>query len=235
VIVFPHARGDSRDIVHGAARLDAPVAWKRSDRYRHIGVIDETDDLTGGMGLRGLANLEDFARAGGTLVTIGSVTEMLLDFGIVRDVDLDEAPGLTARGTVVRAAVDSLGARSPIVYGFGGAMADSLPVYFGGGPVLDVPDRDERQVRDRFPTALPRSRPVLRYGPAGGLLLSGGLSGAGALAGKAAVTDTPVGRGHIVMFGIRPFWRWETHGSMPLFFNALLHWNDLGVAWEEAA
>jgi hypothetical protein len=232
VIVFPHARGDSRDIVHGAARLDAPVAWKRTDRYRHIGVIDETDDLTGGMGLRGLAHLEDFARAGGTLITIGSVSEMVLDFGLVRDVELDEARGLTARGTVVRAAVDSLGAESPIAYGYADAMADSLPVYFGGGPVLDVPDRDDRQVRDRFPTALPRSRPVIRYGDAGGLLLSGGLSGAGALAGKAAVTDTPVGRGHIVMFGIRPFWRWETHGSMPLVFNAVLNWNDLGVAWE---
>ena len=232
VIVFPHARGDSRDIVHGAARLDAPIAWRRSERYRHIGVLDETDDLTGGMGLRGLANLEDFVRAGGTLVTIGSVTEMVLDFGVVRDVELDEAQGLTARGTVVRAAVDSLGARSPIAYGLHGAMADSLPVYFGGGPVLRVPDRDSREVRDRFPTALPRSRPVLRYGDADGLLLSGGLSGAGALEGRAAVTDTPLGRGHIVMFGIRPFWRWETHGSMPLVFNALLNWNDLGVAWE---
>ncbi len=232
VIVFPHARGDSRDIVHGAARLDAPIAWKRSERYRHIGVLDETDDLAGGMGLRGLANLEDFVRAGGTLVTIGSVTEMVLDFGLVRDVELDEADGLTARGTVVRAAVDSLGTRSPIAYGLHGAMADSLPVYFGGGPVLRVPDRDSREVRDRFPTALARSRPVVRYGDADGLLLSGGLSGAGALEGRAAVTDTPLGRGHIVMFGIRPFWRWETHGSMPLVFNALLNWNDLGVAWE---
>ncbi|HSM36718.1 MAG TPA: M14 family zinc carboxypeptidase [Longimicrobiales bacterium] len=232
VIVFPHARGDSRDIVHGAARLDAPVAWKRTERYRHIGVIDETDDLAGGMGLRGLANLEDFARAGGTLITIGSVSRMVLDFGLVRDVSLDEARGLTARGTVLRAAVDSLGAESPIAYGYAEAMADSLPVYFGGGPVLDVPDRDARETRDRFPTALPRSRPIIRFGEAAGLLLSGGLSGAGALAGKAAVTDTPVGRGHIVMFGIRPFWRWETHGSMPLVFNALLHWNDLGVAWE---
>ena len=231
-ILFPHARGDSRDIVHGAAKLDAPVPWRRTDRYRHIGVLDETDDLTGGMGLRGLANLEDFVRAGGLLVTIGSVTEMILDFGIVRDVRVDEARGLTARGTVVRAGVDSLAARSPIVYGLTGAMADSLPVYFGGAPVLEVPDRDSREVRDRFPTALPRSRAVVRYGEASGLLLSGGLEGAEALAGKAAVAAAPLGRGHVVMFGIRPFWRWETHGSMPLVFNALLNWNDLGVGWQ---
>ena len=227
VIVFPHARGSTRDIVHGAAPLDAPVAWRRTDRYRHIGVIAETDDLTGGMGLRGLANLEDFVRGGGTLIAIGSIAEMLIDFGVVRDVRVDPANGLTARGTVVRAAVDSASVATPVLYGFGGAAADSLPVYFGGGPVLEVPDRDTREERDRYPTALPRSRVLLHYGDAAGLLLSGGLGGAGALAGKAAVTDTPLGDGHILMFGIRPFWRWETHGTMPLVFNAILHWNDL--------
>jgi hypothetical protein len=29
------------------------------------------------------------------------------------------------------------------------------------------------------------------------------------------------------MFAIRPFWRWQTHGTYILGFNAIMHWNDL--------
>ena len=59
------------------------------------------------------------------------------------------------------------------------------------------------------------------------LLLSGGLSGGEALAGRAALIDAPLGRGHVVMFATRPFWRWQTHGLFFLGFNAILNWNDL--------
>lgn len=59
------------------------------------------------------------------------------------------------------------------------------------------------------------------------MLLSGTLAGGEALANRAQVVDAPVGDGHVVMFGIRPFWRWQTHGTFFLGFNAILHWNDL--------
>jgi hypothetical protein len=59
------------------------------------------------------------------------------------------------------------------------------------------------------------------------LLLSGVLAGGEALAGRAVAIDSPIGRGHVVMFANRPFWRWETQGSFFLAFNAILNWNDL--------
>jgi hypothetical protein len=59
------------------------------------------------------------------------------------------------------------------------------------------------------------------------MLLSGALVGGQSLAGRAQVIDAPVGQGHVVMFGIRPFWRWQTQGTFFLGFNAILHWNDL--------
>ena len=43
----------------------------------------------------------------------------------------------------------------------------------------------------------------------------------------AQVIDAPVGEGHVVMFGIRPFWRWQTQGTFFMGFNAILNWNDL--------
>jgi hypothetical protein len=69
------------------------------------------------------------------------------------------------------------------------------------------------------------------------ILLSGTLDGGEALAGKAQVLDEPVGKGHVVMFAIRPYWRWQTQGTFTLGFNAILNWNDLdaGKAQEAAA
>jgi len=63
----------------------------------------------------------------------------------------------------------------------------------------------------------------------GDMLLSGGLVGGEAMAGRPVAVDAPVGQGHVVLFANRPFWRWQTHGNYFLVFNALLHWNDLGA------
>ncbi|MGD2046304.1 MAG: M14 family zinc carboxypeptidase [Gemmatimonadota bacterium] len=62
------------------------------------------------------------------------------------------------------------------------------------------------------------------------ILLSGTLSGGEALAGRAQLVDAPLGDGHVVMFSIRPFWRWQTQGTFFLGFNAILNWNDLDAA-----
>ncbi|MCC7241288.1 MAG: hypothetical protein IT180_05140 [Acidobacteria bacterium] len=61
------------------------------------------------------------------------------------------------------------------------------------------------------------------------MLLSGTLAGGQLLSGRAQVVDAAVGRGHVVMFAIRPFWRWQTQGTFFLGFNAILNWNDLGA------
>ena len=60
-------------------------------------------------------------------------------------------------------------------------------------------------------------------------MLSGLLVSGGELAGKAAVIDAPVGKGHVLMFGIRPLWRWESQGSFAFVVNALANWNHLGA------
>jgi hypothetical protein len=67
------------------------------------------------------------------------------------------------------------------------------------------------------------------------MLLSGVLSGGEALSGRAQVVDESVGKGHIVMFAIRPFWRWQTQGTYMLGFNAIMNWNDLGAGKTAAA
>ena len=83
---------------------------------------------------------------------------------------------------------------------------------FGGGGAADV---NAPRVLLSFPTN------------ANDLLLSGILIGGDALAGRAVAIDAPIGKGHVVMFANRPYWRWQTQGSFFLGFNAILNWNDL--------
>jgi hypothetical protein len=65
------------------------------------------------------------------------------------------------------------------------------------------------------------------------MLLSGSLANGQFLANRAALLDAPLGKGHVVMFAIRPFWRWQTHGTFSLGFNALMNWNDLDAGKAE--
>lgn len=73
-----------------------------------------------------------------------------------------------------------------------------------------------------------RPRVILQF-PANqnDILLSGTLAGGQGLQNRAQVVDAPVGNGHVVMFAIRPFWRWQTQGTYMLGFNTILNWNDL--------
>jgi hypothetical protein len=59
------------------------------------------------------------------------------------------------------------------------------------------------------------------------MLLSGVLVGGEAIAGRAVAVDAPLGKGHVVMFANRPYWRWQTQGTFFLGFNTILNWNDL--------
>jgi hypothetical protein len=65
------------------------------------------------------------------------------------------------------------------------------------------------------------------------ILLSGTIANGQFLSGRAALVDVPLGKGHVVMFALRPFWRWQTQGTFSLGFNAILNWNDLDAGKPE--
>jgi hypothetical protein len=79
-----------------------------------------------------------------------------------------------------------------------------------------------------------RPRIVLRFNTSEkDLLISGMLAGGSELAGKPAVVDVPVGKGHVVMFANNPMWRHQTQGSFFLLFNAAMNYNNLGAGRPE--
>jgi hypothetical protein len=59
------------------------------------------------------------------------------------------------------------------------------------------------------------------------MLLSGALAGMEGLSDRAQLVDSPIGKGHVVSFAIRPYWRWQTQGTYFLGFNAILNWDHL--------
>jgi hypothetical protein len=67
------------------------------------------------------------------------------------------------------------------------------------------------------------------------MLLSGTLEGGNTLVNRAQVVDESIGQGHLVMFAIRPFWRWQTQGTFAMGFNAILNWNDLDAGRAQKA
>jgi glutamine amidotransferase-like uncharacterized protein len=65
-----------------------------------------------------------------------------------------------------------------------------------------------------------RSTVVARY-PAVDIVASGWLKGEEIMAGRAAVISIEMNPGRVVLFGLRPQHRGQTHATFPLLFNAL--------------
>ncbi len=65
-----------------------------------------------------------------------------------------------------------------------------------------------------------RSTVVARY-PNSDIVASGWLRGEDLMAGRAAVVSVDMNPGRIVLFGLRPQHRAQTHATFPLLFNAL--------------
>lgn len=90
---------------------------------------------------------------------------------------------------------------SPVLVG----APDSLAVVFDEGAVFEV--------------SAP-ARPLGRY--VADPLRSGIARNADEIVGRAAAVEAPVGRGKVVLFGFRPQFRGQTHGTFRLLFNAVL-------------
>ena len=82
VIVFPSIGGSSVSQVNGIPKTGADaIPYKKTKLTPNLGVEDSSDDIRGGMGIEGLAELVKFVQAGGTLITEGSTTTILPDYG----------------------------------------------------------------------------------------------------------------------------------------------------------
>jgi hypothetical protein len=63
------------------------------------------------------------------------------------------------------------------------------------------------------------------------IFLSGMLEGAEEIAGKPLIIDSPLGKGHILLFANNPMWRGNTQGNYAFIFNAIFNYQNLNVGW----
>jgi hypothetical protein len=218
VIIFSNCRGrKGADIVNGLDPEDrGPLAFVKSQEFKHLGLPDSCEDITGGMGIEGVSNLQEFVEDGGVLIALQNPVRVAVDYGLVRGINVFQTSSKFYNpGSLLQAEV--INEKHPVSYGYD----KEIPVYRSqSGPLLKVEEEKEKYV-------------VLRYQKKGDVCLSGIVKNQDEIKGKAAVVDLPVGKGHLILFTFNPFWRDLSHGSYMFVFNAILNYNDLDVGLEK--
>ena len=120
--------------IQGIPPRGAVLPWRSTAEMPNLVApgLDETDDMRGGLGLTGLANLEQFVRDGGLLIAVQSSASLPIAASMTQMVNVASPQGMNAPGSVLLSTIDDN--KSPITYGYG----DKLYVYFHDGPVLNV-------------------------------------------------------------------------------------------------
>ncbi len=195
VILFPHQGGSS--ILAGSGSGSIPEPYRM------------------GLGEAGLAALEDFVGKGGRVVALGSAAELFIEHWPIPV--RNASAGLSREEFLIPGSIVHLQAdvTHPLAWG----MAPRTQGYFIGNPFFDV--------SASFPSQ--EVSVAVRY-PNEGLRASGWLRGEEHLAGKAAAVEVRFpgagegdGRGSLVLLGIRPQHRAQTHATFKLLFNALVN------------
>jgi hypothetical protein len=211
VIVVPsQGRGGSKGIVFDVEqRPGRKLAYNKSGDYPSLGMYGESDDISGGMGLAGVAELDKFVNQGGVLITLGVASFLPAEMGIAQTVDAARtSPQFYAPGPIVEAQI--VRPEHPMFYGY---SQSTVPVRWAGGPLLRVRTEDRGSVLMEFP-GTDRS------------ILSGLMRGVAETRNRPAVIDMPVGGGHVVMFATNPAYRWQNLGEFMMLGNSILHFND---------
>jgi hypothetical protein len=199
---------------------NADMRGKLRDKYDVIilpdqnprGIIDGASgqgirpEYRGGIGDPGILALREFLAQGGTLVTLGAASDLAIErFGVPLK---DLKTGLTrdqhfAPGTILNVEIDTA---HPL--GFG--MEAETTGFYNNSPFFSLLEGFSSQ----------KLNVVARY-PNTGVVASGWLKGEELMAGRAAVVSVEMNPGRIVLFGLRPQHRAQTHATFPMLFNAL--------------
>jgi len=210
VIVAPNQGRSGKGFVFDIAPKKKPLEYKKTAEFKNLGGYGESDDITGGMGLEGAAEIQKFVQDGGLLVTMGVASFFPAEFGIARTVESGRPSGqFYAPGPIIQAEV--VQPTHPIFYGYGEKI---VPVRYGNGPLFTVPEADKGQI-------------LMKYPGGDASVLSGLMRGANEIRDRPAIVDVPSGKGRVLLFSGNPCYRWQNHGEFNMLFGAVLAWNDM--------
>jgi hypothetical protein len=226
VIVIPHQSGTAKRLVFDIESRGQPIAYTKSDEFKNLGMYGEADDITGGMGLEGVAELDKFVKAGGLLVTLGTSSFFPAEFGLTPKVDATRTTAqFYSPGAIIDAEI--LQPENPIFYGYDKKI---IPVRYANGPLLSI------QTANAFDGPPPPGPPptpqgvLMRYPGGDEHVLSGLMRGANEIRNRAAIVDQPSGKGRVILFAGNPCYRWQNFGEFNMLFNTVLNYNDIRTA-----
>jgi hypothetical protein len=244
VLLYGHVDLELAEQIHGIPKAWGPMPFKKAPQTPSLGTPAESDDITGGIGWEGLAQIQKFVEQGGLFITLGSGSMLPLEGGIVRGVRRDaggvprssQGGGVESASAAQQSATRTPGAHvrvtfdrpeHPVAYGY----PAHTYVFRQNFPLYATP---RRWLRMAYCTTcldgpVDFSSVVLEWGDRDGapILVSGQVWGEGNLAGRPAILDSPVGQGHVVTFNFNPLHRDLNRGDQRMLWNAILNWQAI--------
>jgi hypothetical protein len=130
VILYPHTGQALSGIIQGIDPRHGPLAYTRTAQFPSHGTPASSPDITGGLGYRGVAQLQEFVERGGVLVTLGGASKLPIEGGFVRNVRHAKTKELFTPGAELRARFTRVD--HPLAYGYPetiSVMRRNLPAY----------------------------------------------------------------------------------------------------------
>ena len=244
VVLYGHVDLELAEQIQGLPKAWGPMPFKKTPQTPSFGTPAESDDITGGIGWEGLAQLQRFVEDGGLLVTLGSGSMLPLEGGMVRGVRRSsggvprstQGGGADSAAAAQQAATRTPGAHvrvtfvqpdHPLAYGY----PTQTYVFRQNFPLYDVP---RHWLRMAYCTTCldgpeDRSHIIMEWGDRSGspFVVSGQAWGETRLIGRPAILDMPAGRGHVVTFNFNPIHRDLNRGDQRLLWNAILNWQAI--------
>lgn len=187
VIIFPDM--GSQQIINGQSGTNVP------EEYR------------GGIADTGLKSLGAFIEGGGTVITIGRSSTLMIDkFAAPYKDSLQgvRREDFFCPGSVLRVLVDNT---NPIAYG----MKEDTDSYFTNSMVMEAAPSASNL----------NGTAVVRY-PKENILRSGWLQGESYIANRVAVAEVKMGKGRMVLMPLKVQQRAQPYATFKLLFNAIL-------------
>ncbi|OGD11415.1 MAG: hypothetical protein A2Y86_06670, partial [Candidatus Aminicenantes bacterium RBG_13_62_12] len=147
IVLFGECYLSLQDQIQGIDKKFGPMAYTKTKEFPSLGVPDASEDITGGIGWAGMANLEKYLDAGGLLITLGHGSAIALEGGLVRDVNR-KAGSVNTPGSELK--VKFTRADHPLAYG----SPEVTSVFRTGLPVYDIAVSGRRGVVLQWGTKL---------------------------------------------------------------------------------
>jgi hypothetical protein len=247
VLLYGHVDLELAEQIEGIPKAWGPMAFKKTGATPSLGTPAASDDITGGVGYEGLAQIQHFLDEGGLLVTLGNGSMLALEGGLVRGVRRESGgvPRSSAGGGAAAAQASQFAETrtpgshlrvafaqpsSPIVYGY----PVHTHVFRQNYAVYATP---RRWLRMAYCTTcldgpFDPSGVVMTWGDGAGgpFVVSGQAWGAEGLIGHPAILDLPAGKGRVVAFNFNPLHRDLNRGDQRFLWNTILNWQAILAA-----